>query len=131
MRFVRAMLMAAAVLSAPCQAEGTTAAMCRQVGETRDPEEFTRLVESLQATSPSVSVNDALAACGLDYALLRYQHCQRAFRRENLNYVLRYCPEEAWSLARAQCERNSDSVSSRYAEFCHQFYSGQAPIYEK
>ncbi|MDD4881186.1 MAG: hypothetical protein PHX10_06365 [Gallionellaceae bacterium] len=57
------------------------------------------------------------------------RQCHLAYRQENLPYILEHCPEEAWALARAQCERNSDSVSSRYAEFCHRFYTGTAPTY--
>lgn len=72
---------------------------------------------------------ETLGACGLDYQALRYRQCQQAFRRENLDFVLRYCPEEAWSLARAQCERQADTVTSRYAEFCRLFHTGTAPTY--
>ncbi len=57
------------------------------------------------------------------------QQCQQAFNQENLPFVLKHCPEEAWSLARAQCERSMDTVSPHYADFCHLFYTGNAPSY--
>ena len=52
---------------------------------------------------------------------LRYQQCQKAFRHEDVAYVLRECPDEAWSLARAQCERNLDGIAPRYYELCRKF----------
>lgn len=57
------------------------------------------------------------------------RQCSQAYRQENLPYILEHCPEEAWALARAQCERNADSVSARYADYCHRFYTGTAPTY--
>jgi hypothetical protein len=33
------------------------------------------------------------------------------------------------SLARAQCERQADSVAPAYVEFCSRFYNGTAPSY--
>ncbi len=63
----------------------------------------------------------ALSACGLDYAGLHDRQCQAAFRREEIDFVLRHCSYEAWSLARAQCERNLDTISPRYHELCRRF----------
>ncbi len=57
------------------------------------------------------------------------QQCRHAYRQENLPFVLQHCPEEAWALARAQCEREADTVAPRYAEFCQLFYTGTAPSY--
>lgn len=57
------------------------------------------------------------------------QQCRHAYRQENLPFVLQHCPEEAWALARAQCEREADTVAPRYAEFCQLFYTGTAPNY--
>ena len=68
-----------------------------------------------------------LGACGLDYETLRRQHCDRAYSHEDLQFIYAHCPDEAWSLARAQCERNTGSESARYAEFCRAFKSGRAP----
>lgn len=59
----------------------------------------------------------------------RAELCRKAYSREDLPYVLEHCPEEAWALARAQCERSEDTVIPRYAEFCRLFHSGRAPSY--
>ena len=59
----------------------------------------------------------------------RSRQCQQAYGQGNLPYILEHCPEEAWALARAQCERAADTVSPRYADFCHLFYTGKAPTY--
>ncbi|MDR3393700.1 MAG: hypothetical protein P4L70_01730 [Parasulfuritortus sp.] len=57
------------------------------------------------------------------------RQCQEAYHRQDLGFVLQNCPEEAWALARAQCERSDETISERYAAFCRAFKSGQAPIY--
>lgn len=99
-----------------------------------DAAEFAKLSSHLRAGSEGarqpeekLNVLDAFAACGLDFDMLHYRQCQQAFRQENLDFVLSYCPGEAWSLARAQCERRPETVSSRYAQFCARFYKGMAP----
>lgn len=106
-----------------------TNALCDRLATEREPAAFTCMAQELQAATGSPSPDAAFAACGLDYPELKYEHCQRAFRRENLNYLLKYCAEEAWATARAQCERNVDTVSPRYVEYCNVFYSGTAPTY--
>lgn len=68
-----------------------------------------------------VKLEAAFSACGLDFQTLRSQQCLKAYRQESLGIVGKHCPDEAWALARAQCERSSDTVSGRYAEFCHGF----------
>ncbi|OIO78457.1 MAG: hypothetical protein AUJ86_05470 [Hydrogenophilaceae bacterium CG1_02_62_390] len=57
------------------------------------------------------------------------QQCRQAYRQENQMFVLDNCPEAAWALARAQCERQANSIAPRYVEFCRRFYTGTAPIY--
>jgi hypothetical protein len=75
----------------------------------------------------NMTLPEAFVACGLDFDMVHYRHCQKAYRQENLEFVSRYCPGEAWSLARAQCERSPETVSIRYRTFCDLFYSGKAP----
>ena len=115
----------------PVASQADTAALCAQVAVEREPAAFTRLAQELQASTHRASMDAVFADCGLDYSLLKYEHCQRAFRRENLDYLLKYCAEEAWATARAQCERNADTVSPRYVDYCNIFYSGTAPTYGK
>ncbi len=57
----------------------------------------------------------------------RARACSRAYQREDLDFVYRHCPFEAWALARAQCERGDESVAERYAAFCRDFKNGRAP----
>jgi len=87
------------------------------------PEAFERLAEQLDAEQKlGGGVNlDRLAACGLDVETLRQRQCGRAYSQQNLEFLLRYCRYEAWSLARAQCERSLDTISPRYTEFCRAF----------
>ncbi|HEX8979418.1 MAG TPA: hypothetical protein VF811_06880 [Parasulfuritortus sp.] len=66
-------------------------------------------------------------ATGQDDSMAR--QCSLAYRRQDLHFVLAHCPEEAWALARAQCERQADSVAPAYVEFCSRFYDGTAPSY--
>ncbi len=54
--------------------------------------------------------------------------CSAAYQREDLAFVYRHCPFEAWALARAQCERGDETVAPRYADFCRDFKNGRAPI---
>jgi hypothetical protein len=53
---------------------------------------------------------------------------QRGLPAEDLAFVYRHCPFEAWALARAQCERGDETVSPRYAAFCRDFKNGRAPV---
>lgn len=108
-----------------------TAELCNRLATEKEPEAFTSLARELQTATHRASMVEAFGSCGLDYALLKYEHCQRAFRRQELVYLLKYCPEEAWSTARAQCERNADTVSPRYLDYCNKFYTGMAPTYGK
>lgn len=96
--------------------------------------EFEKLSAPLKAENEGapqpegkLNVPDAFVACGLDFDTIHYRQCQQAFRQENLDFVLDYCPGEAWSLARAQCERRPETVSRRYERFCDRFYKGMAP----
>jgi hypothetical protein len=106
---------------------------CAYLGN-MDMTEYAKLLTKVKKeTDPSTLENremktaDAFAACGLDFDAMHYRQCQKAYRREDLNFVIAYCPGEAWSLARAQCERQPDTVSPRYVKFCNLFYSGKAP----
>jgi hypothetical protein len=87
------------------------------------PDAFSQLAVQLEAEQKrGGGVNmDRLAACGLDYDTLRQRQCNRAYNQQNLEFLLRYCRFEAWSLARAQCERGLDTISPRYVEFCRAF----------
>ncbi len=80
-----------------------------------------------QGTESPLGMAAVLADCGLNYNALLARQCQRAYSQEDLGFVLKHCRFEAWSLARAQCERNADTVSPRYVEFCNLFYTGRAP----
>lgn len=84
-------------------------------------EELVALFDKAPDSREARGMSEALAACGLDYAGLQYRQCQVAFRHEEIDFVLRHCPNEAWSLARAQCERNLDTISPRYYELCRRF----------
>jgi hypothetical protein len=106
---------------------------CNQLANL-DPEEFERLAAKPKGESGNarrhpgkMTVPEAFAACGLDFDTIHYRHCEKAYRQENLDFVSNYCPGEAWSLARAQCERSPETVSSRYVRFCNLFYTGKAP----
>jgi hypothetical protein len=106
-------------------------ALCHRLQELTATE-FDTLASSLRGEAPApghgdMSLQSALTACGLDYADLQARQCSRAYSHEDLDFVLKYCREEAWSLARAQCERASDTVSERYADFCYRFHHGMAP----
>jgi hypothetical protein len=57
------------------------------------------------------------------------RQCSTAYRQEDLFFLLKNCPEEAWALARAQCEQEPGKVKPRFAEFCKLFYTGKAPSY--
>lgn len=112
------------LLAGLAQAEGVSPdrAACADL-ESQGPDAFSRLAERLQAdrqTGAGVDL-DRLAACGLDYETLRRRQCGRAYSQQNLEFLLRHCRDEAWSLARAQCERNLDTISPRYAAFCRAF----------
>jgi hypothetical protein len=111
-------------LAGLAQAAGVTPdrAACTEL-ENQGPDAFTRLAQRLEAERQAGggAIADRLAACGLDYATLRERQCGMAYRQQNLEFLLRHCREEAWSLARAQCERNLDSISPRYAAFCRAF----------
>jgi hypothetical protein len=87
------------------------------------PDAFSQLAEQLEAEpQQGGGVNtDRLAACGLDFDTLRQRQCNKAYNQQNLEFLLRYCRYEAWSLARAQCERGLDTISPRYLEFCRAF----------
>lgn len=102
--------------------------------ETMDLAEYEKLLAKLKKEGDQsipqhgeMKTIDAFAACGLDFDTLHYRQCQKAYRRENLDFILTYCPGEAWSLARAQCERQPETVSRRYERFCDMFYNGKAP----
>jgi hypothetical protein len=91
--------------------------------ESQGQEAFSSLAEQLEAEQKlGGGVNmDRLAACGLDYDTLRQRQCNKAYNQQSLEFLLRHCRYEAWSLARAQCERGLDTISPRYAEFCRAF----------
>ncbi len=57
------------------------------------------------------------------------RQCSQAYHQQDLDFVFQHCPEQAWALARAQCERGDEAISERYAAFCRAFKTGQAPIY--
>lgn len=87
------------------------------------PDAFSQFAEQFEAEQKQGggANMDRLAACGLDYDALRQRQCNRAYNQQNLEFLLRYCRYEAWSLARAQCERGLDTISPRYVEFCRAF----------
>ena len=119
-----ALYVALAVLTGPALAEDTTPDRAGCAGlQNLEPDAFSRLAEKLEAEhrSGSATIAGRLATCGLDYQTLRERQCRRAYDRQNLEFLLSHCREEAWSLARAQCERNLDSISPRYAAFCRAF----------
>jgi hypothetical protein len=91
--------------------------------EQQGPEAFSQLAEQLEAEQElgGGANTDRIAACGLDYDTLRQRQCNKAYNKQNLEFLLRYCRFEAWSLARAQCERGLDTISPRYREFCRAF----------
>jgi hypothetical protein len=97
-------------------------AVCAALAQ-QGPDAFSQLAVQLEAEQEQGGgVNmDRLAACGLDYDTLRQRQCNRAYDQQNLEFLLRYCRFEAWSLARAQCERGLDTISPRYVEFCRAF----------
>jgi hypothetical protein len=97
-------------------------ALCAEL-RSQGPEAFERLAEQLDAERKlgSGANLDRLAACGLDVEVLRQRQCGKAYNQQNLEFLLRHCRYEAWSLARAQCERSLDTISPRYAEFCRAF----------
>lgn len=105
---------------APCA--GSRDAFCASL-QTLAPERFAALspLETRPDGPEARRLAAAMAACGLDYDGLRERQCQAAFRREDVGFVLGHCPYEAWSLARAQCERNLDTISPRYYELCKRF----------
>lgn len=61
--------------------------------------------------------------------LSKEKQCRQAYRDQDLSFVLKHCPEEAWALARAQCEREPEKVKPAYVDFCNRFYTGAAPTY--
>ncbi|MDD5388812.1 MAG: hypothetical protein PHD37_05675 [Gallionellaceae bacterium] len=61
------------------------------------------------------------ASGGTEVAAGHELQCRRAYTRQDLDFLLAHCRFEAWSLARAQCERTLDSISPRYAAFCKAF----------
>jgi hypothetical protein len=91
-----------------------------------NPGEFEKLSIRLKADG-KMNAPEVFAACGLDFNTIHYRQCQKAFRQENLDFVLDHCPGEAWALARAQCERRPETVSNRYEKLCDRFYKGMAP----
>ena len=97
-------------------------ALCAELVN-QGPEAFSHLVEQLEAEQKlGGGVNmDRLATCGLDYEALRQRQCGKAYSQQNLEFLLRHCRYEAWSLARAQCERSLETISPRYVEFCRTF----------
>ena len=103
------------------QAEGRAdPASCAELASP-EPAAFDRLAAGMAAETQSRVLGERLAACGLDYEVLHQRQCDKAYTRQNLEFLLRYCRFEAWSLARAQCERNLDSITPRYAAFCKAF----------
>jgi hypothetical protein len=115
---------------APCA--GRRPDFCARLGNL-DPADHHRMSERLKterqnpvAQTNGTSLQDALSACGLDVDTLYARQCLKAYLQENLDFVLKHCPAEAWSLARAQCERIPDTVSDRYHDFCELFYAGRA-----
>ena len=95
---------------------------CGELGSL-EPDAFSHLTLRLQAQRQAGGTADIerLSACGLDEEMLRQRQCSKAYDQQNLEFLLRHCQYEAWSLARAQCERNLDSISPRYAAFCRAF----------
>lgn len=67
------------------------------------------------------SLQDRIRACGLSMDSLQTAACGKAFTRQDQDYLLANCHYEAWDLARAQCERNLDTISPRYQAFCRAF----------
>ena len=112
------------VLAGLARAEGVVSdrAACAEL-ESQGPDAFSHLSERLEAERQTGGVTDRnlLAACGLDYEALRERQCGRAYSGQNLEFLLRHCRDEAWSLARAQCERSLDTITPRYAKFCRAF----------
>jgi hypothetical protein len=112
------------VMSGMARADGGVPdrATCAELAS-QGPDAFSRMAERLDAErrAGGVTDRDRLAACGLDFEVLRARQCGRAYSGQNLEFLLRHCRDEAWSLARAQCERNLDAISPRYAAFCRAF----------
>jgi hypothetical protein len=84
-------------------------------------EPLSALIDSGANSPQALGMSDALSTCGFDYSTLLDRYCQKAYRLEDVAFILRHCPNEAWSLARAQCERNLDSISPRFYELCIHF----------
>jgi len=97
-------------------------AVCAGLAQ-QGPEAFTQMAQQLEAEQKlgGGANTDRIAACGLDYDTLRQRQCNRAYNQQNLEFLLGYCRFEAWSLARAQCERGLDTISPGYREFCRAF----------
>ncbi len=116
-------LQPASVFGASASCISSQPAFCEALGRL-PPERFETLATLLEATPnslPARQMEAALSACGLDYAALHDRQCQSAYGHEEIGFVLRHCPFEAWALARAQCERNLDTISPRYYELCLRF----------
>ncbi len=107
--------------SAPCaSSQPAFCATLQQLPRDRF-ETLSTLFDAAPDSHYAQQMREALKACKLDFAALQYNQCQAAYRREELGYILRSCPNEAWSLARTQCERNLETISPRYYELCRRF----------
>ncbi len=121
-RFLALALLALTTACAAAEDSVPVPAACAGLA-TLEPDAFSHLAQQVEAEQQQGGgpVMARLAACGVDFDALRQRQCNKAYTRQNLEFLLRYCRYEAWSLARAQCERSLDSISPRYAEFCRAF----------
>jgi len=87
------------------------------------PAAFEELISRLETDSgkDAKDLRKQLAACGLEAGRLKERFCRKAYMAQDAETLLKYCHDESWSLARAQCERNLDSISPRFVEFCKAF----------
>jgi len=116
-------LQPASIFSASAACAASQPAFCAALDhlDTAGFEPIALLLEAGATSPPALQMSIALNACGVDYPALHDRQCQKAYRYEEVDFILRHCPDEAWSLARAQCERNLDSISPRYFGLCSHF----------
>ncbi len=119
---------------APCASQ--KAAYCAHLGKL-GREAFDRLADRVKSEDASpnrarggITIREALSACGLDYDTLLARQCRVAYRQIDQGFLLRHCPEDAWTLGRAECERPPDDVSPEFKDYCWYFQNGQAPLFK-
>jgi hypothetical protein len=117
-----ALALVAGLFCTQVPAGGTDPTVCAELASPQQ-EAFERLATryDVELREGGTAVRTSLADCGLDYFVLHERQCNRAYVQQNLEFLLRHCEYQAWALARAQCERNLDSISPRYAAYCKAF----------